>query len=453
MTEPEYLTFIETSSTGSNSGTLAQQITIVSLQIQRPDWILQFHSLITLGVEVVLPKSPGPIQVGLITFVALLAGLLDSAVLAKLAVASSRGSVRVLTSGFIGGTGQDSANDVCADAAGDAYVCGTLATANDQTDAFVAKVSGSSGELIYLLAIGGDGADAALGVTVDPLGRAWVVGDTTSTEATFPVEGGPGLNYNGATDGWIACIEQDGSSLLTSGYIGGAGLDVCTDVSWQPGVGPVVVGRTNSAGTSFPVTNALDPSANGELDGFVCAIAQNGSSIRWCTFLGGGNDDLLYGVACDAGGNVFVAGDTLSDQATIPAVSGPSTIHSGRSDVLVAKLSPDGNELLFSGFIGGSGFDYGRGVDVTLEGDCVLSGYTSSNERSFPVRRGPQKRHFRGRADAWVAHIQGDDASIDYCGYIAGKNVDESSAVAAASDGSVWVVGATRSRRRVRCSP
>jgi hypothetical protein len=43
-------------------------------------------------------------------------------------------------------------------------------------------------------------ADRLLGIAVDGNGNAYVTGDTTSTEATFPVTVGPDLTFNGGYD-------------------------------------------------------------------------------------------------------------------------------------------------------------------------------------------------------------------------------------------------------------
>jgi hypothetical protein len=67
-------------------------------------------------------------------------------------------------------------------------------------DAFVAKVNPSGTALVYCGYIGGSGEDISQGIAVDGNGNAYVTGDTTSTEATFPVTVGPDLTFNGGYD-------------------------------------------------------------------------------------------------------------------------------------------------------------------------------------------------------------------------------------------------------------
>ena len=90
------------------------------------------------------------------------------------------------------------------------------------TDAFVAKVNASGTALVYCGYIGGSDTDYGYGIAVDGSGNAYVTGITSSTEATFPVIGGPDLTYNGgASDAFVAKVNASGTALVYCGYIGG----------------------------------------------------------------------------------------------------------------------------------------------------------------------------------------------------------------------------------------
>ena len=113
--------------------------------------------------------------------------------------------------GYIGGSGWDYAYGIVVDTAGNAYVTGYTTsteatfpvavgpdlTFNGDYDAFVAKVKANGMGLDYCGYIGGSGDDSGSGIAVDSAGNAYVVGQTTSTQATFPVTSGPDLTYNG----------------------------------------------------------------------------------------------------------------------------------------------------------------------------------------------------------------------------------------------------------------
>src|SRR5690606_1257847 len=98
-------------------------------------------------------------------------------------------------------------------------------------DGFVAKVAPDGAGLEYAGYIGGNGLELAYGVAVDAAGSAYVVGGTSSTEATFPVAGGPDLTFNGDTDAFVAKVAPSGATLDYAGYIGGIGLDAAFGVA------------------------------------------------------------------------------------------------------------------------------------------------------------------------------------------------------------------------------
>ena len=60
--------------------------------------------------------------------------------------------------------------------------------------------------LAYCGYIGGSGDDTGKGIAVDSSGAAYVAGYTYSTEADFPVLGGPDVIHNGDSDGFVAKI-------------------------------------------------------------------------------------------------------------------------------------------------------------------------------------------------------------------------------------------------------
>ncbi len=60
---------------------------------------------------------------------------------------------------------------------------------------------------------------------MDGGGRAYVTGNTTSSQATFPIAGGPDVTYNGSGDAFVSEVAASGAGLVYSGYIGGASGD------------------------------------------------------------------------------------------------------------------------------------------------------------------------------------------------------------------------------------
>lgn len=82
-------------------------------------------------------------------------------------------------------------------------------------DAFVARIISGGTALSYGGFIGGSGFDVGYGITLDSAANAYVTGYTGSSEASFPVIGGPDLTYNGSWgDPFVAKISE--GPLLSS---------------------------------------------------------------------------------------------------------------------------------------------------------------------------------------------------------------------------------------------
>ncbi len=127
-----------------------------------------------------------------------------------------------------------------------------------------------------------------------------------------------------------------------------------------------------------------------------------GTALVYAGYIGGASYDYGYGIAVDGAGNAYVTGSTTSDQATFPVTGGPDLTFNGYYDAFVAKVNPAGTALLYAGYIGGAGDDEGYGIAVDGAGNAYVTGYTDSDQATFPVTRraGPdlqrQRRRLRG---------------------------------------------------------
>mgnify|MGYP003694046525 CR=1 FL=1 len=80
--------------------------------------------------------------------------------------------------------------------------------------------------LIYAGYIGGSGDDVANGIAVDAAGNALRRRDDHSPVPSFPAKVGPDVIFNGGfSDAFVAKVKADGTDLVYLGYIGGAGRD------------------------------------------------------------------------------------------------------------------------------------------------------------------------------------------------------------------------------------
>jgi uncharacterized repeat protein (TIGR01451 family) len=332
--------------------------------------------------------------------------------------------------GYIGGTGEDFANGVGVDAAGNAYVTGTTSSTEASfpvkvgpdltfnggvpgfetvsSDAFVAKVQADGTGLSYAGYIGGAGNESGKGIAVDSAGNAYVSGATASSETSFPVIGGPDLTYNGGSfDAYIAKVNPGGSGLIYAGYVGGAGQDTADGIALDSARNAYLVGETNSTETSFPVLVGPDLTFNGgQFDAFVAKVAASGSSLDYAGYVGGNGDERGRGIAVDPTGSAYITGLTDSAETSFPVQTGPDLTYNGSQDAYIARIQPDGTGLVYGGYIGGSSTDWAFGIAVDRAGYAYIAGLTGSDETTFPATRGPNI-HLSGNLndDAFIAKI------------------------------------------------
>jgi hypothetical protein len=202
---------------------------------------------------------------------------------------------------FLGGTNNDQANGIAADADGNAYVTGYTCSTNFPntvpnlassyvftnglgyviaTNSFLTKIAwnGTQTSIGYSAMFGGQGVDVANGVALDPTGNAYVIGSASSTN--FPVTTnniGGNLSatnhYSSKSDVFVIAFNADASQLLYSAYIGGLDNDFGNAIAVDPIGNAYLTGLTLS--TNFPTVNALQSHRNGTNDMFIAKISQS----------------------------------------------------------------------------------------------------------------------------------------------------------------------------------
>jgi uncharacterized protein (TIGR03437 family) len=350
----------------------------------------------------------------------------------------------LLYSTYLGGAAGDQlCTGIGVDSTGNAYVTGAtfakdfptanavqstfLSTSTMPFDAFVSKVSPDGTKLIYSTFLGGTGTSGGTAIAVDAAGNAYVTGATTSKDfpvtagalqTTYAGAGGQRLSLLASGDAFVTKLDPTGK-LTYSTFLGGQKDDIGIGITVDPQGNAYVAGSTMS--TDFPMRSAFQTAYKGgggdanysSGDGFVAKLNPQGSALLFSTYLGGSKDDRASAIGVDSGGNIFVAGNTVStdfpvtagaQQATFGGESSNDPFRTG--DAFFAQISPAG-ALVSSTYFGGSGTDFAAGLAIDSQGGIVVTGGTDSTNL-FTTAGAPQSRfgggtgNFLPAGDAFV---------------------------------------------------
>lgn len=289
---------------------------------------------------------------------------------------------------------------------------------------FVTKLNQHGNEILYSTYLGGSSTDAANGIAVDVSGSAYVTGATNSVN--FPLKNAIQLTLQGQTDAFITKLSPAGNSLIYSTYLGGSKEDAGSAIALGVDGSAFITGYTYSP--DMPVINAFQPQLNnqqGLRDAFVAKLNSAGDGIDYCTYLGGSGEDIGSAIAVNGHGSAFVTGTTFSYNFPICNALQPDLL--GTANCFITKFAANGKALLFSTYLGGSGYDYGSAIALDRQGNVTIAGSTTSAD--YPVKKAVQPL-YGGNTDAFLTKIRDNGSEIIYSTYLGGSNTDFASAVA-----------------------
>jgi len=222
-------------------------------------------------------------------------------------------------------------------------------------------------------------------------------------------------------------------------FFGGSNTDLPQAMVLDDEGNVYVAGQTMSQ--DFPLVNAPDDIAVA-WDAFVSKFSASGGLV-WSTYLGGSDEDWAYGVAVDNNGNVAVAGWTDSPDFPVTAGALFPVYGGGLTDGFVAKLNPDGDNLVFSTFLGSEFIEEIHSVACGNDGSIFVAGGTESP--TFPVTDGSVGVIFTGIRMAFVARFSPLGDSLMYSNILGGEGEETAHGLALDDDGCAYVTGITNS--------
>jgi hypothetical protein len=336
----------------------------------------------------------------------------------------------VLTySTYLGGSGDDWANDIAVDGNGCAYVTGYTESSNfplqgeyqgsfSWHDAFITKLSSSGDALIYSTYLGGSGEDLGNSIAVDNSGCAYITGNTLSSN--FPIYYAQQFVHLGDRDAFVTKISAGGDSLVYSTFLGTSGEDNGNGIAVDNN------GSAYVAGCSYTTAN---------WKGFAAKFSPDGTEHLY--FNQFGHICHPTAIAVDSNGSAYLTGYTMG----IPLVNAFQwTSYPGVFSAFVTKLSVDGSDYIYSTFLGGSGWDYAEDIAIDNNNYVYVTGWTCSTD--FPVRNA-YRSAIASVWDCFITKFYSEGNNVVYSTYFGGNIDDRGYGIAADSNGNAYISGYT----------
>jgi hypothetical protein len=158
--------------------------------------------------------------------------------------------------------------------------------------------------------------------------------------------------------GFVSELNAAGTALEYSTYLGGSNYDLPNALAIDPDGNAFIAGTTESA--DFPTVNPFRSYNGGvfgtDANGFITKLNPTGGCV-FSSFVGGDNS-AAYGVAADALGNAYVAGNADTQGG------------------FVIKVSPDASKVFYSYAAAGSA----GAIAVDVAGDAFFAGADTVSE-------------------------------------------------------------------------
>lgn len=299
-------------------------------------------------------------------------------------------------------------------------------------------------------------------------------------------------------------------ALIYSTYLGGGGTEVAMGLAVDQQRGVVyITGSTDSsdfpghtAEGKLPVPNAEAGTDKSGQDIFVMQLDVNSNEVLYSTYMGGAQNDVANAIALGQNGDVYITGSTESPafnvdineeaneseieearnpQTTFPitpttfeeidVVGGTAMVltetlaydhtYGGATDAFVAKISPDGTQLLYSSYLGGSGEDVGYDIAVYMT-DLIIpysdqpyefAHVTGKTESDDFINPDPKKNMLPPikaekedtNSDAFVTVMNPYGTGTIYNTYLGGTGDDVGYGIALDAMGRPYITGSTGS--------
>lgn len=301
-------------------------------------------------------------------------------------------------------------------------------------DCYLAKFN-LNGQAKWVTYFGGSSSDFAYDLVIDNSLNI-IIGGTSLSSSLYTTSQSFQQNLSGATDAFISKFNKNGI-LQFSTFFGGTNSEDIHALATDNDKNIIGVGGSFSNNLSTSA-GCMQPSSNGGMEVYVLKLDSAGNRI-FSTYIGGTGTDDAYGVCTDNFKNIFLTGQTNSNDFYATAVSQQTAI-AGSNDNYCLKLTPAGL-LVWSTIFGGSSFD--NNVHCKINSGNKIVSLINTQSSDFPMLGANTNTMFSGVSDLVTAVIN-SNGQLTWTSFKGGSG-GETGHDLAVSNNKVFIAGASSS--------
>ena len=380
-------------------------------------------------------------------------------------VAKYNSSGTLIYSTYYGGNGEDVGRAIAIDGTGRAYVVGATKSTNLAVVnafqgskplgecSFLLVLSAAGNSLVYATYLGGTSNSTIVDVdnnvvTIPPQvrvadvgvgmdGSMWVTGETTSTTFPFTIRGFQPTYGGGNYDAFVMRVNPGNGSVGNFSFYGGPGIDRGRRLARRGDQVPV-------GGDTYSTLNVGHIGPEGDSSVFVLAIYDSGFGYAGAKRIGGSKDENLRGLAVDSNRNVYLSGETLSEDLPVTAGAGQRERAmredggAARYDAFVVKLNANADTIVYATYLGGKSMEMNGDLAVSPSGTAYVTGTSYSNDfPRIPSASVPLQGNF------FVTQLNATGGFV-YSALLGGSAADAATGIAV-SGSNLWIGGTSLS--------